>query len=119
MLLSCNSRHAIIARGEIVRMLNRDLLDQVKARAADPNRCNDGAGISGQSLDLGSLLGQLGPAGTQFHAMQSQVSGLMGQFANILSGFGTENPMPKSSVGRTQGPPAAASANQIADAEER
>lgn len=103
-------------------MLTDDLLDRLRTRANDPERCNDTASISAQNVDFGSLLGQLGPAGDQFKAMQGQMSGFMGQFASIMQGFGVVSPMPQPAEAKAaqrqlnQVSPPATNA-QIADAE--
>ena len=76
-------------------MLSDELLNRVRERAQDPEWCNDSASISGQTMDLETMLGQLGGAGEQFRAMQEQIGGMMGPFASIMQGFGVVNPMPK------------------------
>jgi hypothetical protein len=76
-------------------MLSEALLAKVIERANDPERCTDTASIGARTMDLGSLLGQLGPAGDQLKAMQGQMGGLMGQFASIMQGFGVVNPLPQ------------------------
>ena len=105
-------------------MLSGELLGRIKARASDPERCNDSAGISAQSVDLGSLLGQLGPAGDQFKAVQTQLGGFMGQFAGIMQSFGVVNPLPDANEAKAarrklnQVPPPV-SAEQIEAAEQK
>ena len=64
------------------------LIARIKARAADPDRRTNASGIHSQAVDLGSLLGEFG--GGQAAALQ----GFMGQFANVMKGFGVVNPMP-------------------------
>jgi hypothetical protein len=100
-------------------MISDELLNRLRERANDPERRNGNASISGQAVDLGTLLGQLGPAGDQFKAMQDQMSGLMGQFASMMQGFGVVNPMPQRAEGdqRSQVPPPAG-ADQIEAAEQ-
>ena len=75
-------------------MLTDGLLNRIRERANDPERCNDSASIGSHTVDLGTLLSRLGPAGDQFKAMQSQMGGFMGQFATLMQGFGVANPMP-------------------------
>ena len=75
-------------------MLSEELKRRLRERAADPDRRTDGSGIATHAMDFG-LLGQLGSAGAHFQSMQSQLSGLMSQFAGIMKGFGVENPLPQ------------------------
>ena len=65
-----------------------ELVARFKARAADPDRRTNASGIGSQTVDVGSLLGQIGAG--QGAALQ----GFMGQFANVMKGFGVVNPMP-------------------------
>ena len=90
------------------------LIARIKARAADPDRRTNASGIHSQAVDLGSLLGEFG--GGQAAALQ----GFMGQFANVMKGFGVVNPMPVGdrASGRDPAPlPAPATAEQVAEAE--
>ena len=103
-------------------MLSEDLLARVRERANDPERCSDVASISGQTMDLETMLGQLGGAGEHLRAMQGQMSGFMGQFASIMQGFGVMNPLPRPAEAKAaqrkhnQVPPPA-SGEKIAEAE--
>jgi hypothetical protein len=80
--------------------LPSELIERVRLRAADPERRTHNSGISAHATDIGSLLGQMGLGGDQLQSMQ----GMMGQFADIMKGFGVIAPMP---VGdRAAAPPA-------------
>ena len=81
-------------------MLSEELLSRVTKRANDPERCSDVASIGGQTMNIETMLGQLGGAGEQFKAMQGQMSGLMGQFATIMQGFGVVSPLPQPGEGK-------------------
>ena len=99
--------------------MGRDRLDdtlvaRITERAADPDRRTNNSGIRSQAVDLGSVLGQLG--GGQAAALQ----GFMGQFADVMKGFGVVNPMPVGdrATGRDPAPlPPPATAEQVAEAE--
>lgn len=95
--------------------LGDDLVARIKERAADPDRRTNSSGIHSHAVDLGSILGQLG--GGQAAALQ----GFMGQFADVMKGFGVVSPMPVgggSATGRDPAPlPPPASAEQVAEAE--
>jgi hypothetical protein len=94
--------------------LSDDLVARIKARADDPDRRTNASGIHSQAVDLGSLLSQIG--GGQAAALQ----GLMGQFADVMKGFGVVAPMPVGdrASGRDPAPlPPPATAEQVAQAE--
>lgn len=94
--------------------LDDKLLARIRERAADPDRRTSASGIQAQAVDIGSLLAQVG--GGQAAALQ----GFMGQFAEVMKGFGVVNPMPVGdrATGRDPMPlPPPATAEHIAQAE--
>lgn len=94
--------------------LSKNLIERLRERANDPKRRNDGASLSASTVSLDSLLGQLG--GTN-----PQVAGFMGQFANVMKGFGVIAPMPvgDAATGRDPEPPRGpATADEIVRAEQ-
>ena len=100
------------------KMLDDSLLARIRERAADPNRRTNASGIHAEAVDLGSLLGQLG--GGQTGGGAAALHGFMGQFADVMKGFGVVSPMPVGdrASGRDPAPlPAPASAGQIGEAE--
>ena len=96
------------------QILDAELIARIRERSADPDRRTNSSGIHSQAVDLGSLLGQIG--GGQAAALQ----GFMGQFADVMKGFGVVSPMPVGdrATGRDPAPlPPPATAAQIAEAE--
>ncbi len=96
--------------------LSSHLMQRLQERAADPQRRTDAATLSGQTVSLGSLLGELGSSNPQLQ----QLSGLMGQFAGVMKGFGVMAPMPVGdrATGRDPEPlPPRATAEEIAECE--
>lgn len=94
--------------------LDAELIARIRERAADPDRRTNASGIHSHAVDLGSLLGQIG--GGQAAALQ----GFMGQFADVMKGFGVVSPMPVGdrATGRDPAPlPPPATAEQVAQAE--
>ncbi|WP_309661919.1 SMI1/KNR4 family protein [Sphingomonas sp.] len=93
--------------------LDDTLVARLKARAADPDRRTNASGIGSQAVDLGSLLGQIGGQG-------AALQGFMGQFADVMKGFGVVSPMPVGdrATGRDSTPlPPPATAEQLMAAE--
>ena len=98
--------------------LDDRLVARITERAADPDRRTNNSGIHSQTVDLGSVLGQLG--GGQFGGGAAALQGFMGQFADVMKGFGVVNPMPVGdrATGRDPPPPPPpATAEQVAEAE--
>ena len=96
--------------------LPAELIERVRERANDPDRRSDADSLSAHTVPLDSLLGQLGAASPQLQAMQ----GLMGQFADVMKGFGVVAPMPGGGQAPKREPdplPTPATAEQIALAE--
>lgn len=94
--------------------LSAELIERLKERASDPHRRTDAASLSASTVSLDNLLGQLGGA-------NPQLSGFMGQFANVMKGFGVVAPMPVGDRARGRDPtplPAAASEDEIAATEQ-
>jgi len=68
--------------------LPKELIERVRARANDPDRRTHNSGIAAHSVDMGILLSQMGLGGDQLQSMQ----GMMGQFAEMMKGFGVIAP---------------------------
>ena len=64
-----------------------ELVERLRERANDPLRRSDSSSMSAHTVDLGSLLGQIGPGA-------GPMQGFMGQFAEVMKGFGVMAPMP-------------------------
>lgn len=94
--------------------LDEKLVARIKERAANPDRRTSSSGIHSHAVDLGSLLGEIG--GGQAAALQ----GFMGQFADVMKGFGVVSPMPVGdrASGRDPAPlPPPATAEQLTEVE--
>lgn len=93
--------------------LTPDLIERLRERASDPERRSDAASLSGSTVSLESLLGQLG-------ASSPRLGGLMGQLAGTIKGMSVMTPMPDSDASEREAQPlpAPASDEQIASAEQ-
>jgi hypothetical protein len=93
--------------------LSSELMLRVRHRAADAMRRSGSSGLHASAVDMGDLIGGLGP-------QASQLKGLMGQFAGLMKGFGVIAPMPVRDRARGHQPdplPAPATDDAIAAAE--
>ena len=102
----------------MAQRLSNELIERLRERLNDAERRSDASSITGQTMSLDDLLGQLGPQGDQLRSISSQLQGLMGS----LGGMRFAGPMMAGGVAAptTDAPPSpqTASEEQIAAAEQ-